>query len=126
MEYLLFVGVIVLFMIILAIKGFFDDKKNAVQYKKKCNDEYGKDVKREYTTLEFETIAKYFEHNKKEDSIDDITWNDFDMDEIYKKINFTKCSIGDEYLYYLLRNPKKKTQELEELEKLISYKKIKI
>ncbi len=37
--------------------------------------------------------------------IDDITWNDLGMDEVFKCINNTNSSVGQEYLYKMLREP---------------------
>lgn len=53
---------------------------------------------------EFLKISQKFEHN--EDFIDNITWNDLDLDDIYKKINICRSSIGKEYLYMELHNTK--------------------
>ena len=37
--------------------------------------------------------------------IDEITWNDLDMDRIFKRINPKRCTSGEQYLYYMLRSP---------------------
>lgn len=37
--------------------------------------------------------------------IDDITWRDLDMDEVFKKLDHTKSLSGMQYLYNLLRKP---------------------
>lgn len=39
------------------------------------------------------------------DDLDDITWNDLDMDALYARIDCTVSSAGEEYLYALLRTP---------------------
>ncbi len=52
--------------------------------------------------------------------IDDITWNDLDMDKIYNKINACQTSVGSEYLYSLLREPLFDNDMLEIREKLMS------
>lgn len=49
-------------------------------------------------------ISHYYEdsiENSGADSgyIDDITWNDLDMDRIYKKMNIANSSVGQESLY---------------------------
>ena len=55
-------------------------------------------------------ISHYYEdsiENSGADSgyIDDITWNDLDMDRIYKKMNIANSSVGQESLYKMLRIP---------------------
>ncbi|MFV0395520.1 MAG: hypothetical protein ACK5LC_14230 [Coprobacillaceae bacterium] len=41
--------------------------------------------------------------NKQTSSIDDLTWNDLDMDLLYTKLNATQSSCGSEVLYSKLR-----------------------
>lgn len=53
--------------------------------------------------------------------IDDITWNDLDMDKIYKSINVCHTSIGEEYLYEVLHQPEFDEEILLKREKFISY-----
>lgn len=35
--------------------------------------------------------------------IDDITWNDLDLDEVYKRLNTAKSSVGSEYLKFMMK-----------------------
>lgn len=48
----------------------------------------------------------YYNHiNKSEPRcIDDITWNDLSMDQLFQRINYHFTSVGEEYTYTLLRN----------------------
>ena len=50
--------------------------------------------------------------------IDDITWNDLGMDEVFKCINNTNSSVGQEYLYKMLREPVADAEKLHELDRL--------
>ena len=43
--------------------------------------------------------------------IDSITYNDLNLDEIYKKINTTKTSAGEDYLKGRLLNPFSNTRD---------------
>ena len=56
-----------------------------------------------------------------EGGIDDITWNDLNMDEIFKRMNYTFSASGEEYLYYTLRNTGKSEEELKHLEEVIAF-----
>ena len=38
-------------------------------------------------------------------TVDDITWNDLEMDEVFLRINQTKSYIGEQFLYKRLREP---------------------
>ena len=53
--------------------------------------------------------------------IDDITWNDLQMDEIFIRMNNTLSSCGEDVLYQMLRQPQMHREVLEERERLIAY-----
>lgn len=48
----------------------------------------------------------------KEGYLDDITWNDVDLDEMYQKMNATYSCAGDMMLYGMLRQPCTSSEEL--------------
>lgn len=53
--------------------------------------------------------------------VDDITWNDFDLDEIYHRLNHTHSTMGELYLYHILRNPVTSPEKLKEREEIIKF-----
>ncbi|MDF2801491.1 MAG: hypothetical protein K0S61_1394 [Anaerocolumna sp.] len=53
--------------------------------------------------------------------VDDITWNDFDLDEIFHSINNTHSTMGELYLYHILRNPEESLEVLEERDRVSRY-----
>lgn len=57
----------------------------------------------------------------KANTVDDITWNDLDMDRVFMAVNQTWSSSGEEYLYGMLRTPCTEEATLQERERLISY-----
>jgi hypothetical protein len=46
--------------------------------------------------------------------IDDITWNDLNMDSVFKRINPSLSTSGEQYLYYMLRSPSIRNQIIPE------------
>lgn len=52
--------------------------------------------------------------------LDDSTWNDLDMNEIFKLLNRTITPTGAQYLYYLMRQPVFSRETLERREKLFN------
>ena len=60
-----------------------------------------------YHSGDMNHIRSYYDRARDEDPnlIDDITWNDLDMDSVFQKINLGLSSCGESYLYYTLRNP---------------------
>lgn len=68
----------------------------------------------------FDYVTRYYEKHKTDTSIDDITWNDLCMDDVFEKVNYCCSPFGEEYLYYTLRNPNQ-TDAFDTLEDSISY-----
>lgn len=73
-----------------------------------------KKIRKEWETKQFiyinedvDSISTYW-NNKKDGTsyygVDEVTWNDLAMDEIFKEINYTKTSVGTEYLFNQLRD----------------------
>ena len=97
---------IILGIVLVIIALIVLDKIINSGYKKelinKLEKEWGKENCEKYTEEEFEIIKYYYEHICKKTDIDDITWNDLDMDSIFSRINTTNSSIGSEYLYSML------------------------
>lgn len=70
----------------------------------------------------FKATQKFFELTRKEDSnfsIDDQTWADLNMDELFQLIDRTVTSPGEEMLYKILREPELKEKKLLERNKVI-------
>lgn len=83
---------------------------------------WGSLPKREYDYGELEHIAKYYEQTKGDEyTLDDITWNDLDMDTLYCMLNQCRSSSGDDYLYKMLRTPLTEKSKLEERKSLIDF-----
>lgn len=59
------------------------------------------------------------ENENESESIDELTWNDLDMDNVFKRVNYTNTTLGEAYLYKNLREVKFNKEQWEELEKLI-------
>ncbi|MBQ8591192.1 MAG: hypothetical protein IJ485_00355 [Lachnospiraceae bacterium] len=121
MEYVIFAAAMVVLLVIFTMKGFLDDRKGRQLFVKELQNHYGKLPEREYKPEMYEAIAKYYHKHQKDGQIDDITWNDLDMDQIFKIMNHTLSSAGAEYLYYTLRTPKVNKAEFARMEEQIVY-----
>lgn len=53
--------------------------------------------------------------------IDDITWNDLNLDGVFQKLNHTWSFAGEDYLYYLLRVPTSEQRDWDKQERLIAW-----
>lgn len=78
-------------------------------------------VQKEYALERFARIGSYFLRHPSPGQLDDITWNDLGMDELFKRMNYTLSASGEEYLYYTLRTLKQDERELLHLEDAVSF-----
>ena len=121
MEYLIFFAVIAVIFVALVVREILEEKKKDRQFTEKLGSSYGEQREREYKAERFQRINSYYKKHPQEGQLDDITWNDLGMDEIFKSMNHTYSAAGEEYLYHTLRSPGKSLEELEHMEKLIHY-----
>lgn len=69
--------------------------------------EYGKVPEWKLDERDYASMKKYYHQKQFEGTVlDDITWTDLNMDEIFKQVKNTQSSIGDEYSYYFFRRQK--------------------
>ncbi len=122
MEYLILAGAMLLFVLLIMGKGYLDSKHSEKEFIKKLHKEYGAENNREYKADELNAhISMYFRKHEAGHQIDDITWNDLNLDDVYRKINYSHSAAGDEYLYYKLRTPIQHVEELELFESHVRY-----
>lgn len=121
MEYLVLLGIVVFLVVVIFGVGMIQEKREMKRYAMYLSKQYGQKREYEYLSGRFEKIPMFYEHNKPEHFVDDITWNDLNMDEIFKSMNFTESNVGEEYLYYMLRNMNCDLKDLEKKEKFIAY-----
>lgn len=91
------------------IRGAYDEKKRKQKYRERLKKLYGSFSGTECSAEELVRIESNFKHYRNENSvsnrIDDITWNDLNMNSIFARMNFTQSSAGEEKLYTMLRCP---------------------
>ncbi len=90
---------------------------------KRFAESFGKVPEVDYYAGDMLNIRSYFDNCRSENRdsfyVDEITWNDLDMDAVFKRINIGLSTSGEQYLYYLLRRPALHQQEFEEQKELI-------
>lgn len=106
----------------LMLQTNLSERRRKEEIRKKIRLDWGKRPEREYSYEEFDRIPHYFKQMKNgEFVIDDITWNDLDMDTIFMLLNTTKSSVGEEYLYKILRTPLNNKELLVNRNRLADY-----
>jgi energy-coupling factor transporter ATP-binding protein EcfA2 len=119
MENMMWIAVIaiaILWVIVVYVRSTIRQKK---EFAITVTRSYGQVPTKKYTPDRFARISGFFEHHPQNDQIDDGTWDDLGMDDIFTRIDNTYSAVGEEYLYYLLRTPHFVQDELDDLEKLI-------
>ena len=114
-------GAMVIFVVLVMGKEYLNSKKYRKKILDKLYQSYGTPAERNYKPGEMDHIMMYYHKHPVPHQIDDITWNDLNMDQIYQTINTSCSAAGDEYLYYRLRTPVYDAGEMEKLEHKIHF-----
>ena len=109
----------------LFVKGIAEEHRRRKKFVEDLKKNYGSYPQREYDVKEFESLTHYFRLNMasydKGQQIDDITWNDLDMDNVFMSMDHTLSQTGEEYLYDMLRKPVSDEKEIAERDRVIRY-----
>lgn len=113
---------IIVFVLLIVAAGVYVCVSSSIKRRKAAENairkSWGKRARYNGTDESFNYISHYAKMNLAESAIDDITWNDLGMDEVFKAINNTNSSVGQEYLYKMLREPVADNEKLHELDRL--------
>lgn len=119
MQLYIFIGIII---VILSVVYY--NMKSKGKFIKSLNESFGHKPKDYLEDFDMTFLKNHYKIRKKNESsgesIDELTWNDLDMDTVFKRINYTKTSLGEAYLYYKLREISYNEDEWTSLEKLIN------
>lgn len=111
MEYVTLGFVILVFLLAVFLMEWRRSEKAKKEFVKKLYEDYLSLSEKKYAPERFARISSYFERHPKSGQLDDITWNDLGMDELFKRMNYTLSSSGEEYLYDTLRTLKQDAGE---------------
>lgn len=121
MEYLILILVMAVFLAAVFAREAYTAKCREKKFIQDLYADFGKPPCKEYTLERYAHIGSYYERHRTDDQIDDITWNDLSMDDIFKRMNYAFSASGEEYLYYTLRNVCASRAELEHLEETVCF-----
>lgn len=121
MEYLVFCVAALAVILFIFVQGKLNEKKQLEHFKQRLREQKGKAPDKEYKIERFIRIPGYFEKHQKGFQIDDITWNDLGMDDVFQRINYSVSSTGDEVLYHMLRTPCLEKEKLEHFEEMVTF-----
>ncbi|WP_167956418.1 MutS-related protein [Anaerosporobacter faecicola] len=119
MKYIICVVAIIIFLIIISKK---EEKRRMLVWRERIRNAFGEVPEQEYTSEYFKGLQGYYQYKKvTKGDVDDITFNDLDLKNIYMLLNNTESSVGEEYLYYVLRQLRFDKEELLERDKVMEY-----
>ena len=121
MEFVVFAGVLLLLFMFMILQELVQVKNQEKLFRRSLRENYGKEIQKEYSLERFARLDSYLERHQEEKQLDDITWNDLGMDEIFRQIDRTYSAAGEEYLYYTLRNIFCGREALEHLEEVVTW-----
>lgn len=121
MDFIILAGAVMLLIVLLMGKEYIGSQKYRRQLLEKLYQSYGEVPERDYKAGEMEHIGMYYLKHPAVHQIDDITWNDLNMDSVYQRMNVSCSAAGDEYLYYRLRTPIYDSIGMEQMESRITY-----
>ncbi len=116
-EVILFIAAVVVVLVYTSIRSAAERKR---KIRDKIQKEYQKPLERELAYDDYEALKSYFYGTvcEEENYIDDDTWDDLNMDDIFMTMNNTNSSVGREYLYSFLRKPCVSQDELDRRHKI--------
>lgn len=130
MEYLAFLAVAAIVILLVFLYGIMENKKSEAWFRKKRIALFGKASEKTYATNRLKTLVQVVEYaqnmyknNHSDDMyiVDQITWNDLDMDDIFQNMDYTVSSAGENALYKWLRIPEFQEDTLKKREKHIQF-----
>ena len=115
--------VIIILFAALILVPLFGSGRYKKKYMENIKDSFGE--KPAHTDYELKSIESYHEYveayTDTSKHVDAITWNDLDMDQVYKRINTCLTSVGEEYLYNALHEINFNEDKLNKREELIAF-----
>jgi hypothetical protein len=115
------VYVIVIILLVAATANFFWRRQQQATVLRKLRRRWGQ-PKRASAKSQLERIALY-DRLKDRDSangLDNKTWEDLNLDLVFEYIDRTTSRVGQQFLFYLLKNPRFEVEPLRKFERLIN------
>ncbi len=95
---------IVLFLCCLAAAGAVQRKRQRQNEIARLKETFGRASEKKMSAERYGKVPAFFRHHPPVHEIDDITWNDLGLDDLYHRMDSTMSAAGEEYLYALLRS----------------------
>ena len=118
------ISIIIILCFVLLVYFLYDIYKQKNKLLNKISSSFGKKPENYYEDFDMNFVKQYYKVRKENEtvrnSIDELTWNDLDMDLVFKRTNYTSTTLGEAYLYYKYREVYYDKNEWDDIEKLIN------
>lgn len=106
MEYAVVVSVLLGLLLIFIWSGVQEDKRMKRVFRNRLQNRFGSLSEKNYADGRMDSIMSAVEADEYQGFlVDDITWNDLEMDRLFQAMDFTCSAAGEEALYRWLRMP---------------------
>lgn len=116
-EWMVFGGIVLAAVFLAGMQGLREQKRQRALAEKLIRQEYGT-APMENRGRDEAAVEGSFLHAEKDFFLDDITWNDLDMELVFRRMNYARCSAGAAELYRMLRCPEMERTVLKERDML--------
>lgn len=114
---------ILIFIVLSVLISLHSRKKNILKLRREIHEQFGK--KPQPRKYDYECLSYHWDEFKKsvpeDEKLDDITWNDLEMNKIFARINNCKSFAGEQILYSMLHCLPKDRQYTKVLEDKINF-----
>lgn len=119
------VVIIAIIVLAVAIGVAYLRRRNGGRARRLLLSQWGEASERKFSANELASIYTQAQAlaGEKGFTVDNITWNDLDMDKLYERVNATYTAAGDHALYEMLRNPLGNIDALGQREKTMAWAK---
>lgn len=105
-------GFLAAFIVVAFLLGIQERKKTRSKLLHSLREDFGRPSSKKMEPERYAQVPRYYLHHAEGFRIDDITWNDLDLDQLFHVMDSTCSASGEEYLYHLLRTPAMRAQDL--------------
>ncbi|WP_304341626.1 MutS-related protein [Metaclostridioides mangenotii] len=121
-EILKFILAFVCMCFIILIISFYQNIKHQKMIRGQIVEQFGKSIDVEESMINMNSVSSFYRNSSCGlGEVDDITWNDLNMNDIYKKINNTQSTAGSEMLYVILRETISDLKTLTKRDEIIEF-----
>lgn len=121
-EILKFILAFVCMCFIILIISLYQNIKHQKMIRRQIVEQFGKSIDVEESMINMKSVSSFYRNSSCGlGEVDDITWNDLNMNDIYKKINNTQSTAGSEMLYVILRETISDLKTLTKRDEIIEF-----